>query len=62
MKAKKEQGMTMVHLEPDAIEMIDYVCKVEGLTREEVFETMMHCFLADAEAKKCRRPSPGQTR
>ena len=51
-KKKKQTGMTMVYLEPDAIEMIDYVCKVERLTREEVFETMMHWFLADAEAKR----------
>jgi hypothetical protein len=52
MKAKKKQGMSMVTLEPEVIEMIDYIGKVEGLTREEVFETMMHCFLADKEAKR----------
>ena len=42
----------MVTLEPDVIEMIDHVCKVEGLTREEVFETLMYSFLADKEAKQ----------
>jgi hypothetical protein len=52
MKKKTKTGMSMVALEPEVIEMIDYIGKVEGLTREEVFETMMHCFLADAEAKR----------
>jgi len=49
MKKKNKIGMSMVPLEPEVIEMIDYVGKAEGLTREEVFEAMMHCFLAEKE-------------
>ena len=52
MKKKIKEGWSMVTLEPDVIEMIDHVCKVESLTREEVLETMMHCFLANKEAKR----------
>jgi hypothetical protein len=52
MEKKTKTGMSMVPLEPEVIEMIDYVGRAEGLTREEVFEAMMHCFLADAEGKR----------
>ena len=36
MKKKSKTGMTMVHLDAAVIEMIDYVCKAEGMTREQV--------------------------
>jgi hypothetical protein len=52
MKKKTKTGMSMVPLEQEVIEMIDYIGKVEGITREEVFEMMMHCFLADAEVQR----------
>lgn len=44
--------MTMVRLEPIAVQMIEHVCRAEGLTREEVLETLLRCILADEEAKR----------
>ena len=49
MKKKNKTGMTMVRLEPIAVQMIDHVCKVEGLTCEEVLKTLMHCRLTEKE-------------
>ena len=49
MKKKNKTGMTMVHLEPIAVQMIDHVCKVEDLTREEVLKTLMNCRLPEKE-------------
>ncbi len=52
MKKRNKTGMTMVHMEPIAVQMIDHVCRAEGLTREEVLETLLRCILADKEAKR----------
>ena len=41
MKQPKKQKMVDVHLEPDVIEMIDYVCKAEGMSREQVLQGLL---------------------
>jgi hypothetical protein len=52
MKKRNKTGMTMVPLEPIAVQMIDHVCKAEGLTREQVLETLMQRILVEKEAKR----------
>lgn len=52
MKNKTKPRMSRVHLEPDALRLIDRVCEVEGLTREEVLETLMHSLLSSEETEQ----------
>lgn len=52
MKKKTKTGVTMVPLEPIAMQMIDHVCKVEGLTREEILETLLQGVLANKEGNR----------
>jgi hypothetical protein len=52
MKEKNKTGVTMVHLEPIAVQMIDHVCKAEGVSREHVFETLLQGVLADKEGNR----------
>jgi hypothetical protein len=52
MKKRNKTGMTMVHLEPIAVQMIDHVCKAEGLTRKEVLDTLTQRILSEKEAKR----------
>jgi hypothetical protein len=41
MKNKTKPRTREVHLDPVTMRMLDHVCRVEGLTREQVLEALL---------------------
>ena len=52
MKKANKPNTVDVYLEPDVIEMLSHVAKAEGLTREQVLNSLLDNARADAEAKR----------
>jgi hypothetical protein len=50
MKKQSKQRTVQVYLEPDVIEMIEHVCRVEGLTREQVLEACLERYRAEQKS------------
>ena len=52
MKKKTKPGTVEVYLEPDVMEMLHEVAKVEGLTPEKVLESLLDNYRNEQEAAR----------